>query len=142
VPQYDCNADPEKAELIAHVLLSDWMIVKKLVESYGGTFLAVLQPQAYASKTKLDHLQLDQELGRQYEIVYPMIVDMLDREFPDLKDNFVDLRRALDYGEYIYIDWCHLSPNGNEIIARQISEAVARRRAGRRAPTRPTLVTR
>jgi hypothetical protein len=56
---------------------------------------------------------------------------MLEREFPDLKDNFVDLRHALDYDEYIYIDWCHLSPNGNEIIARQITEAVTRRRGDR-----------
>lgn len=124
---YDCTSNPKKAELIARVLLSDWLIVKQLVESYGGTFIAVLQPQAYDSRSRLDHLSLDPELGRQYETVYPLIVDLLDREFDALKDNFVDLRRALDDDAYFYIDWCHLSPNGNEIIARRIGDALAQR---------------
>ena len=126
---YDCTEDAHKAELIARVLLSDWMIVKQLVESYGGTFIAVLQPQAYGSKSRLDHLELNDELGRQYRVLYPLIVALLDREFAALKDNFVDLRAALDQEDYFYIDWCHLSPNGNEIIARQISDAVAKRTA-------------
>jgi lysophospholipase L1-like esterase len=124
---YDCYEKPAKAEQVARVLISDWSIVKKLVEGYGGTFIGVLQPQAYGSETKLDHLTLDPSLGRQYEAVYPVIVDLLQREFPDLAPNFVDLRTALDAPDYFYIDWCHLSPNGNEIIAGRISEAVTER---------------
>lgn len=124
---YDCPSNPEKAGNIARMLLSDWLIVKQMVESYGGTFIGILQPQAYGSDTKLDHLKLDPELGRQYEIVYPLIVDLLEREFTALEGNFVDLRHALDQQDYFYIDWCHLSPNGNEIIARRISDAVAAR---------------
>jgi hypothetical protein len=44
-----------------------------------------------------------------------------------LEDNFVDLRTALDRDDEFYMDWCHLSPNGNEIIAAQIGAAVAAR---------------
>lgn len=124
---YDCHEDPGKAERIARVLLSDWLLAKQLVESGGGEFVAVLQPQAYGGTSRLDHLKLDGSLGQQYEAVYPKIVELLDREFPELRDSFVDLRTALDRDGYFYIDWCHLSPNGNEIIAQRIDEAVARR---------------
>jgi hypothetical protein len=122
---YDCHSNPKKAAQIARVLLSDWLLVKTLVESYGGTFLAVLQPVIYFSHTKADHLELSQALRWQYETVYPLIMDMIEREFPELSGNFMDLRHALDRDEYIYIDWCHLSPNGNRLIAQRISEGIA-----------------
>jgi hypothetical protein len=56
-----------------------------------------------------------------------LIIDMMNREFPELADNFMDLRGALDRNEYIYIDWCHLSPNGTQIVAARMSEGIAAR---------------
>ena len=124
---YDCHENPEKAEQVARVLLSDWLVVKSLVESYGGTFVPVLQPVAYSSETRKDHLKLSESLKLQYETLYPLIIDMIDREFPDLAGNFMDLRDAVDRDEYFYIDWCHLSPNGNQLVAERISQGVAAR---------------
>lgn len=121
---YDCHDNPKKAEQVARVLLSDWMIMKTLVEGYGGTFVSILQPHAYVSETKLDHLELDETLGWQYDAVYPVILELLEDEFSGLQDNFVDLRHSLDKEDYFYIDWCHLSPNGNELIAADISEVL------------------
>jgi lysophospholipase L1-like esterase len=125
--RYDCAEDAAKAQAVARVLLSDWLVVKHLVEGYGGTFVAILQPEAYGSTTPLDHLDLDPALGRQYEAVYPRIVELIGSEFAELGDNFLDLRTALDQDDYVYIDWCHLSPNGNQIIAQRIGDAVAAR---------------
>lgn len=122
---YDCVQDPEKAEQIARNLLYDWQLMKTLVEGYGGTFVAILQPQAYSGESRLDHLELDGDLGRQYEAVYPRVIDLMAKEFPQLQENFVDLRAALDNDEYYYIDWCHLSPNGNKVIANRISERLS-----------------
>ena len=121
---YDCHENPEKAQQVARVLLSDWLIVKNLVESYGGTFVPILQPVIYFSDTRTDHLKLSESLKWQYETLYPLIVDMLHREFPELAANFLDLRHALDRDEYFYIDWCHLSPNGNQLVAARISDGV------------------
>ena len=42
------------------MLLSDWLIVKNLVESYGGTFVPVLQPVIYFSDTRTEHLKLSE----------------------------------------------------------------------------------
>jgi lysophospholipase L1-like esterase len=124
---YDCHENPAKAEAVARYLLSDWSVAKHLVESGGGEFVAILQPQAYDGTSRLDHLDLPEPAGWQYAAVYPKIVELLDREFPELRANFVDLRRALDQDGYFYIDQCHLSPNGNEIIARRIDAAIASR---------------
>ena len=121
---YDCHKDSAKAEQIARVLLSDWLLVKNLVESYGGTFVPILQPVIYFSDTNKEHLKLSEALSWQYEALYPLIVDMLHREFPQLAGNFMDLRDVLDRDEYFYIDWCHLSPNGNQRIAARISDGV------------------
>jgi lysophospholipase L1-like esterase len=123
-PGYDCDQRPEKAENIARQMLTDWRIAREQAERHGAEFLAVLQPTAYDSKSKLDHLELDPVWARQYATVYPMIVSLLDDEFSDLKDVFLDLRAALDHDDYLFIDWCHLSPNGNAIIAERIDEAL------------------
>jgi len=124
---YDCDENPEKAEQVARFLLADWKVMKMLVEGYGGTFIPILQPQAYGSKTNLDHLDLSESLGRQYEAVYPKIIELLPREFPELQGMFADLRQALDHDDYFYIDWCHLSPNGNEIMAKEMAAIVEER---------------
>ena len=124
---YDCDSDRAKAESIARVLLSDWVMVKNIVESYGGVFLAILQPSAYLSVTRKEHFAIDSEETRQFEVVYPIVVNMLHNEFSELDDDFVDLQRVLDVDEYVYYDPRHLSPKGNEIIAGYVSEAVAER---------------
>lgn len=126
-PVYDCDRKPEKAEAVARLMLTDWRIAREQAERHGAEFLAVLQPTAYGSRSKLDHLELDPVWGRQYETVYPIIVSLLESEFTDLEDVFLDLRAALDQDDYIFIDWCHLSPNGNEIIAERIDEALRQR---------------
>ncbi|MGI9420494.1 MAG: SGNH/GDSL hydrolase family protein [Geminicoccaceae bacterium] len=125
-PSYDCDQQPEKAEAVARQMLIDWRIARDQAEQHGARFLAVLQPTAYASKSKLDHVELDPVWGKQYETVYPIIVGLLDGEFSDLKEDFLDLRAALDQDDYLFIDWCHLSPNGNEIIAGRIDQALRR----------------
>jgi hypothetical protein len=81
----------------------------------------------YLSDTKTDHLKLSEALRWRYEMLYPLIIDMIDREFPELTGNFMDLRAALDRDEYFYIDWCHLSPDGNQLVAERISQGIAAR---------------
>jgi hypothetical protein len=38
---------------------------------------------------------------------------------------FYDLSSALDVDEYVYLDWAHLSPNGNRYVAERIADIVA-----------------
>lgn len=115
----DCHADPDKAEMIARVLLWDWLAAKRLVEGYGGRFVAALQPVAYFSETRTDHIELDPQLREQYRAVYGHY-DRLIVGSPALQDSLLDLRGAFDRDQYIYIDADHAGPNGNAIIAAAI----------------------
>jgi lysophospholipase L1-like esterase len=119
---YDCDSTAEKAKMIAENLVSDWQIAKRLVESYGGRFVGVLQPVSYFSKTRLDHLgntkRIDPAMhAAQFRAVYPI----LERRIAEDGD-FLNLVHALDIDEYVYVDFCHLSPNGNQSIAAQIAK--------------------
>jgi hypothetical protein len=119
VERHDCSTDPAKAELIARTLLWDWLAAKRLVEGYGGRFVAAMQPVAYFSATRKDHIRIDRALTEQYKTVYSKY-DALLGDFPDLESNFLDLRGVFDRDEYIYIDADHAAPNGNALIAAAI----------------------
>jgi len=112
---YECHTNPRKAQKIAENLMQDWSIARRLVESYGGKFVGVLQPVAFFSDTKLDHIEIKKRKGllsKQFEIVYP-IIRVKMREYK----NAYDFSDSLNHPEYMYIDFCHLSPNGNRYIA-------------------------
>jgi hypothetical protein len=112
----DCDSDPRKAELVAEQLISDWKIAAMLVASYGGRFHAYLQPVVFFSRTRVDHLRPSQNLRRQFETVYRLV-----RQKTAGLEFFTDLTDVLDHDEYIYLDACHLSPNGNALVAARIA---------------------
>ena len=118
---YDCARDPDKAEAIAEMMMKNWEMAHEIVTNRNGKFIAVLQPAAYISKPRTDHLELDEELGKNFHEIYRRLKEKIaERKHPWI----IDLSDAFDGDEYIFIDFCHVSPNGNEIIAREISRAV------------------
>lgn len=115
---YDCISKPGKAEEIAEIMIRNWEIAHEIVTTRGGKFIAVLQPGAFTGKARTDHLKLDEDLGKNFRAVYEQIKKKIsERNLPwifDLTDKF-------DGNEYIYIDFCHVSPNGNAIMADEIA---------------------
>jgi hypothetical protein len=104
-------------------MMKNWEMAHEIVTNRGGKFIAVLQPAAYIGAPRTDHLKLDEELGKNFKEVYRQIqLKIAERKHPwiyDLSDSF-------DGDEYVFIDFCHVSPNGNEIIAREISNIIGR----------------
>lgn len=122
---YDCITNPEKAEQIAEIMMRNWEIAQELVAQHNGKFLAVLQPAAYIGKPRTDHLKLDEDLGENFKAIY----DRLKEKIKERNHSWVlDLTDKFNNNEYIYIDFCHVSPNGNEIIAKEISGALKQNR--------------
>lgn len=118
---YNCASDPEKAEQIAEMMMRNWEMAHELVTARNGKFLAFLQPAAFIGKPKTDHLKLDEALGENFQEIYRRIkTKIAERNYTWI----VDLSDKFDGNEYIYIDFCHVSPNGNEIIAKEISKVV------------------
>ena len=52
----------------------------------------------------------------QFKAVYPLIERRMAED-----GGFLNLVHALDIDGYVYVDFCHLSPNGNRLIAAQIA---------------------
>jgi hypothetical protein len=123
---YDCLGTPGKAEEIADIMMKNWELAHEIVTSRGGKFIAVLQPAAYVGHPRTDYLTLDQDLGKNFAEVYRQVkIKIKERNHPwvyDLSDKF-------DGSDYIFIDFCHVSPNGNEIIAKEISKVVKQENA-------------
>lgn len=118
---YDCLRNPAKAEAIAEGVLKNWELAHEIVTQRNGAFYAVLQPAAFVGEPRIDHLELDRELGRNFQEIYRLIQQKInERNHPWI----IDLSRAFDGSNYVFIDFCHVSPNGNEIIAREISRFI------------------
>ena len=118
---FACHSDAARARQIAENLLQDWHVARVLTELYNGKFIGILQPVAYYSDTKLDHIRLSGIRKQQFQAVYPLIKQRMAGQ-PGL----LDFAGVLDRQEYIYIDFCHLSPNGNRYIAEKVVEALAK----------------
>jgi hypothetical protein len=118
---YDCITEPGKAANIAEIMMKNWEMAHEIVAKRNGQFIAVLQPAAYIGNPRTDHLELDDELGKNFTEVYRLLKEKIaTRNHPWI----IDLSDKFDNNEYIFIDFCHVSPNGNEIIAGEISKVV------------------
>lgn len=120
---YDCVSNPAKAEAIAEMMFKNWELAHEIVTNRGGKFIAVLQPAAFVGKPRVDHLSLDADLGSNFVEIYKRLQQKIsERKHPwiyDLSDKF-------DGDEFIYIDFCHVSPNGNRIVAAELSKIVSK----------------
>lgn len=119
---YDCLSEPGKAEAIAEMMIGNWELAHEIVTRRNGQFLAVLQPAAFIGKPRTDHLELDEQLGENFREVYRLLKEKIAARNHDW---IIDLSDSFNNNQYIFIDFCHVSPNGNEIIATAISNAVS-----------------
>jgi hypothetical protein len=102
-------------------MLKNWEMAHEIVTKRNGQFIAVLQPAAFIGKPRTDHLELDEALRESFKVIYKLLKEKIAaRNYPWI----VDLSQQFDGDEHIFIDFCHVSPNGNEIIAREISNVV------------------
>jgi len=116
---YDCVEKPAKAEEVAEMLLKNWELANQIVTSRGGRFIAVLQPAAFIGKPRTDHIELDDALNKNFSLVYSLIRKKIaERNHPWI----YDLSEIFNGSEYVFIDFCHVSPNGNAIMANRIAE--------------------
>lgn len=119
---YDCATNARKARQVAETMVSDWTTAKMLAEAHGAKFVAVLQPVAYFGSPNLAYLPdvtREVTVRRQFEAVYPELRKILnERHIP-----YLDLTGVFDGKELIYIDSCHVSPNGNRKVAQALLSA-------------------
>jgi hypothetical protein len=127
---FECDRDPARAEAAARMLVTSWTDAAALAKREGAEFTAFLQPVAYFTTSDVSYLGLEGDfnaqarLKAQYEAVYPRIRELAREAASKHGFRFVDLSAALDQPDAAYyIDFCHVSPNGNEVLARAIAQA-------------------
>lgn len=123
VATYNCDTDSAKADQIIRTLILDWRLAKSIAESKGGQFLPILQPVSYIGTPNLKYLPEvsgDVSLRRQYEIIYSKLKKKLAVE----KIEYLDLTEIFDGSDLFYIDFCHVTPNGNRLVAQKINNYV------------------
>lgn len=118
---YACAGDKDRAREVADVTVSNLELAHDIVTSLGGRFIAILQPVAFVGSPKVDHVQKAlnsrRNLGEDLRTVYPIMRDELAARASGWSH---DATAAFDKDEYIYVDFAHVSRNGNRIIAQEI----------------------
>jgi len=116
--EYDCDINVLKAENIAKTFVNNWINVELIAKKNNIKFIPILQPTIFTSTSNKNYLLISNydELKKQYEILYELIKKELSKE--DFK--YLNLENSLNKVENYFIDFCHLSPNGNMKIAREI----------------------
>jgi hypothetical protein len=127
---FNCAAQPEKADRITEIWFRDWQAAKTLVESNGGTFIGILQPVAYFGTPDLSYLTeltkfSDFFPGNREE--FQAVYGRLRRRLAQENFDYTDLTGAFDNKAAVYSDFCHVSPEGNKIIADSIAEIISKK---------------
>ena len=119
---YDCDTNPEKSRMVAVSLVSIWEQAQQLAVEHGDSFLAILQPVSFVGSPNLEHLTYFPNalspaiLGPQYHAVYTLV----KKEAEKRGIHFLDLTDAYNSRELLYIDYCHVTPRGHEILVPKI----------------------
>ena len=113
---YDCDINFSKAEKIAKTFVNNWINVELIAKKNNIKFIPILQPTIFTSTSNKDYLSTNHELKKQYEILYELIKKELSKE----NFKYLNLENSLNKAENYFIDFCHLSPNGNRKIVREI----------------------
>jgi len=109
----------DRMESAAKALLESWLSTKDLAEQNGAVFIGILQPNAAMGTPYLEHLKLsDIEI---FETFYKAVLKLLKTPpYSKLSDSVIVFTDIFNMKEPIYIDGCHVSPNGSRIIAENI----------------------
>jgi hypothetical protein len=115
--------------LAATELLETWLLAKKYVESKNKRFICILQPTFFTSKSpknnyiinSIDSSPFTNSTYNYYNLVRNFINK---NKYKELKNNFYDFSFELNKKDSIYIDFCHLGPTGNNIIAEKIYNTI------------------
>lgn len=113
---YNCATDPSRAHQIAQTLVETWRLTSDIVKNRGGEFTAILQPVSYIGNANVDYLELDAELKKQYQTVYPIVLELAAKE----DFNFIDLTKIYSDCSDCYIDFCHVGPQAHDILAKEL----------------------
>ena len=127
--QFNCDTNELKARSVAQHLVNNWRTAYSLSQSKNFKFYGILQPTLFSTETNSEYLaskavKRHPELKRQYDAVYPLIVQEISRQCESDKNicaSMIDGTGWLNGNDNIFIDFCHINSDGNKEIAKRIA---------------------
>ena len=109
----------EQNKQAAIELLETWLLMKQESVKMGARFICILQPNAFVEDPDVANIKRNLEFSPYQNgyYYYSEVLQLLDSSrYCGLKANFINMTDAFDHTPNVYIDFCHVSPNGNERI--------------------------
>ena len=72
----------------------------------------------------MEHLDLYRDEWAEVAQLYRMMYTLIRDYTREANIEFYDFTDVLDQDKYIYIDFCHVSPNGNKLVAQTIVDVI------------------
>ncbi len=129
---YNCNNDKNKARLIAQHLATNWHSAFLISRSRDAKFYAILQPTLFTTNTNFEYFHPSEkknlfELKKQFKVVYPLILEEVEKICKKDKDfcaAFINATDWLNGRKNIFLDFIHLGPYGNKVMAEEILRVI------------------
>jgi len=109
----------------ARELLESWLIMRTFAEVNNADFVCILQPNIFVGNPNITNIENDIDYSYKGSFKYYKYVNKFideNERYKVLKPHFIDMTNVFDNVPDVYIDFCHVSPNGSEIIADNILE--------------------
>ena len=117
---YDCDKNFEKVNDIVNSMILDWNSAKKIAEEKNIKFIPVLQPNIFLGNPKKENL--NKSLSKQYlKFHFINVYSKITEKLEERNIEYLNLLDIFDDNNIYYIDFAHVSPNGNKKIADLIS---------------------
>lgn len=115
----------DRNRLAAIELLETWLLMKEKADKIDASFICILQPNVFVGEPSVKYLgkilkESPYRLGYEY---YGDVYELLELEkYQPLKNHFLDFTNIFNIDSAVYIDFCHVTPYGNEIVAEKLLE--------------------
>ena len=130
--QYDCHINQNKAKSIAQHFVNNWHTAFSIATQNEIPFYGILQPNLFTTNTNSDymiqkHKKINPIYRKQFKVVYPLIMKEIKKECSENIDfcaSITDGTNWLGNTKNIFLDFCHLNSQGNNIIANKLADLI------------------
>tara|TARA_B100000886_G_scaffold340543_1_gene311048 strand:- start:8207 stop:9331 length:1125 start_codon:yes stop_codon:yes gene_type:complete len=130
---YDCHISLEKSKNVATYLVNDWFSAFLISKAAEAKFYAILQPTIFDNESNFEYFNSEEKsllpiYKLQYESVYPKIIEairtkcLIQKEFCN---SFLNGTKWIPKDAKVFMDFCHLTKEGNTIIVDEIIKGIS-----------------
>ena len=129
--QSSCLSNNDRANLVAKHLINNWYVAYQIAESKNITFLGVLQPNLYSTNSIYYEYMMDKYRSPNFKKIINVIYPLIKKEMKNackysikFCDSLIDGSKWIPSSEKVFMDTCHLTSEGNLIIAEKFNKLI------------------